>query len=178
MEEYTGSPRARLFATEETCRGCLEQLRWPGVASPAVSNEGVARTGALVALGGLRPPGLGHGGDHNMWGSPESSKYLILSFAYVESVCKCRAPNSPGGLNGRIASVIASPRARPTRGRWHGSGGERRDRSPVGGITTVALRPVLRPSQCCSRLEPVNQTSRGARISGPTHDRMSGGVSL
>ena len=33
---------------------------------------------------------------------------LILWFAYVESVCKCRAPNSPGGLNGRIASVIAS----------------------------------------------------------------------
>ena len=55
---------------------------------------------------------------------------LILSFAYVESVCKCRAPNSPGGLNGQIASVIASPRARPTRGRWHGSGCERRDRSP------------------------------------------------
>ena len=33
---------------------------------------------------------------------------LILWFAYVESVCKCRAPNSPGGLNGRIALVIAS----------------------------------------------------------------------
>ena len=33
---------------------------------------------------------------------------LILWLAYVESVCKCRAPNSPGGLNGRIASVIAS----------------------------------------------------------------------
>ena len=33
---------------------------------------------------------------------------LILCFADVESVCKCRAPNSPGGLNGRIASVIAS----------------------------------------------------------------------
>ena len=31
---------------------------------------------------------------------------LILWFAYVESACKCRAPNSPDGLNGRIASVI------------------------------------------------------------------------
>ena len=30
------------------------------------------------------------------------------SLAYVESVCQCRAPNSPCRLNGRMASVIAS----------------------------------------------------------------------
>ena len=40
---------------------------------------------------------------------------LILCLADVERVGQCRAPNSPVGLNGRIASVIASlfSRARP-----------------------------------------------------------------
>ena len=40
---------------------------------------------------------------------------LILCLAYVERVCQCRAPNSPCGLHGRMASVIASlfSRSRP-----------------------------------------------------------------
>ena len=33
---------------------------------------------------------------------------LILCLAYVKRVCQCRAPNAPGGVPGRMASVIAS----------------------------------------------------------------------
>ena len=33
---------------------------------------------------------------------------LILCLAYAWNVCQCRAPKSPGGLNGWMASVIAS----------------------------------------------------------------------
>ena len=52
-------------------------------------------------------------GTRGRWRLPASATVclipcLILWFADVESVGKCRAPNSPGGLNGRIASVIAS----------------------------------------------------------------------
>ena len=95
---------------------------------------------------------------------------LILWFAYVESVCTCRAPNSPGGLNGRIASVIASlfSSSRPPPQRRDVAALSRRARGivrprPRGDIARLPQRGTLRPNWLASP----NSSNGAPSLSGP-----------
>ena len=73
-------------------------------------------------------------GDHQ-----HAREVEMLCLAYVERVYQCRAPNAPCGVNGRMASAIASLFSRSRPPPPAGAGASRQTRAPMAMVVRVPI---------------------------------------